>query len=328
MKNRRATISGRYWDQKIADALDVAFAGRGGRRMALIQFEAFSEVLGKAFSAQIALPETNARPLPRALASARRGRQSTPAGFATPPSSGRPPAATWRWWLPRPGMSMYEDMAHGQRYFTHIADELPGMLRRLLPLSDKREDNFIAGLSMGGMGALKIAMRRPESYAAVCCLSAGHTNYRFHEPREGTPRFNRYLVAYGEAGPLPSEEETLARARALAEAGGPCPRVWHACGEQDSLKTNAALTRDFFRKPARQPLPVRIPRVPRPPQLGFLGGARAGDARFRAARTERRDAHERPALPCAPPSSIWTAPCLTACTSGTRWTSGSSPSAA
>ena len=89
-------------------------------------------------------------------------------------------------------------------------------------------------------------MRRPENYAAVCCLSAGHTNYRFHEPKEGTPRFNRYFIAYGEAGPLPSEEETLARARALSEAGGPCPRVWHACGAEDSLKSNAALTRDFF----------------------------------------------------------------------------------
>lgn len=140
----------------------------------------------------------------------------------------------------------WERFSIGYNMYDYFLKELMPLIYGWFPASDKREDNFIAGLSMGGMGALKIAMRRPENYAAICCLSAGHTNYRFHEPREGTPRFNRYLVAYGEAGPLPSEEETLARARALAEAGGPCPRVWHACGEQDSLKSNAALTRDFF----------------------------------------------------------------------------------
>ena len=56
----------------------------------------------------------------------------------------------------------------------------------------------------------------------------------------------QFLVAYGEAGPLPSEEETLARARALAEAGGPCPRIYHACGTEDFLLENARATRDFF----------------------------------------------------------------------------------
>ena len=212
--------------------------------MALIQFEAFSDALGKAFSAQIALPETNRGPF--CVLWLLHGAGDNDSGWFRNTAIER--QATRRDLAvvaPAAGMSMYEDMAHGQRYFTHIADELPALLRRLLPLSAKREDNFIAGLSMGGMGALKIAMRRPEQYEAVCCLSAGHTNYRFHEPKAGTPRANRYSIAYGERGPLPGEEETLERARTLA-ADGPCPRVWHTCGAEDSLKTNAALTRDFF----------------------------------------------------------------------------------
>lgn len=213
--------------------------------MALIQFEAFSDALGKAFSAQVVLPEAGDGPFPVLWLLHGAGdnetgwlrhttieRQACRRGLALA--------------CPAAGMSMYEDTAHGQRYFTHIADELPAMLRRLLPLSGKREDNFIAGLSMGGMGALKAALRRPQGYSAVCCLSAGHTNYRFREPEEGTPRFDRYFAAYGEAGPLPSEEGTLARARALAESGAPCPRVWHTCGAEDPLKANAALTRNFF----------------------------------------------------------------------------------
>ncbi|HIS03245.1 MAG TPA: hypothetical protein IAA75_04975 [Candidatus Pullichristensenella avicola] len=212
--------------------------------MALIEFEAFSDALGKAFSAQIALPETDRGPF--AVLWLLHGACDDETGWFRNTAVER--LATRRDLAvvaPAAGMSMYEDMAHGQRYFTHIADELPAMLRRMLPLSARREDNFIAGLSMGGMGALKIAMRRPQNYEAVCCLSAGHTNYRFHEPKEDTPRFNRYFIAYGERGPLPAEEETLKRARALA-AGGPCPRVWHVCGAQDGLRGNAHLTRDFF----------------------------------------------------------------------------------
>lgn len=38
-------------------------------------------------------------------------------------------------------------------------------------LSEKREDNFIAGHSMGGYGSFKIALLKPESFAAAASLS-------------------------------------------------------------------------------------------------------------------------------------------------------------
>ncbi len=40
-------------------------------------------------------------------------------------------------------------------YETFIGEELVNMTRKMFPLSDKREDTFIAGLSMGGYGALR-----------------------------------------------------------------------------------------------------------------------------------------------------------------------------
>ena len=92
--------------------------------MALIQFEAFSEVLGKAFSAQIALPETNRGPFPVLWLLHGAGDNHT--GWLRHTAIER--QATRRdlaLVAPAAGMSMYEDMAHGQRYFTHIADELP-----------------------------------------------------------------------------------------------------------------------------------------------------------------------------------------------------------
>lgn len=64
--------------------------------------------------------------------------------------------------MPEVQRSFYCDMAHGPAYFTYIADELPQICQRLFRLSDKREDTFIAGNSMGGYGALKAALSRPE----------------------------------------------------------------------------------------------------------------------------------------------------------------------
>ena len=73
--------------------------------------------------------------------------------------------------MPSAGRSMYCDSVLGQNYFKHIADEIPEYLHLILGLSRKREDNYIAGISMGGMGAARIAFTYPERYAAVGLFS-------------------------------------------------------------------------------------------------------------------------------------------------------------
>ena len=64
--------------------------------------------------------------------------------------------------MPAGGRSFYTDMAHGYRYWTYVSEELPALARAWFPLSDQREENFVAGLSMGGYGAFKLALRQPE----------------------------------------------------------------------------------------------------------------------------------------------------------------------
>ena len=73
--------------------------------------------------------------------------------------------------MPSADRSMYCDNVNGQNYFSYIADELPEYLSEVFGLSRAKEDNFIAGLSMGGMGAMKIALTYPERYAAVGSFS-------------------------------------------------------------------------------------------------------------------------------------------------------------
>lgn len=74
--------------------------------------------------------------------------------------------------MPAAEDSFYVDSVAGKRYFSYLTDELPKYLRKYFPLSDRPEDTFIAGLSMGGYGALKIGLTYPERFAVIGILSA------------------------------------------------------------------------------------------------------------------------------------------------------------
>lgn len=74
--------------------------------------------------------------------------------------------------MPDGGRSFYADTAYGENYFTYLTQELPEWIRFMFPVSEKREDTFIAGLSMGGYGALKTALTYPERYGGVAGFSS------------------------------------------------------------------------------------------------------------------------------------------------------------
>ena len=142
--------------------------------------------------------------------------------------------------MPDGGLSCYHNMLRGGRYRDYVLDELPLLMRRLLPLSARREDNFIAGCSMGGFGALKLGMSRPEQYAAIGCFSAAHMEYRPDHPH------NKAMLArvYGET--LDACDAQIERDVLSVNAGSLGMRVWHACGDQDVLQANALKSRAFF----------------------------------------------------------------------------------
>lgn len=73
--------------------------------------------------------------------------------------------------MPRAGRSFYQDEAHGSAYWTFLSEELPEVVHRFLRVSTRREDTFVAGLSMGGYGAMRWALSRPDRFAAAASLS-------------------------------------------------------------------------------------------------------------------------------------------------------------
>lgn len=81
--------------------------------------------------------------------------------------------------MPAVGNSDYEpwdNFTLGYDSCSYIIKELMPLVHNWFPGSAKREDNFIAGLSMGGGGALKLALNYPDKFCACAALSAAPRN--------------------------------------------------------------------------------------------------------------------------------------------------------
>lgn len=150
--------------------------------------------------------------------------------------------------MPSAHLSSYANMAHGGDFYNYIVDELPTVLRTFFPLSAVRKDNYIAGNSMGGYGAMKIGINNPQSYSAIGCFSAGANSASSLRERvqEVDPlRRMRNAMVYGDKNLSGTIEDTLYIAQKnsmLPEL----PRVFHSCGSGDFLLEKAHATRDFF----------------------------------------------------------------------------------
>lgn len=73
--------------------------------------------------------------------------------------------------MPNAHKSFYTNMKHGDAYWDFISDELPQKVNSMFNISNRRRDNFVAGISMGGYGAFKLALRCPRKFAAAASLS-------------------------------------------------------------------------------------------------------------------------------------------------------------
>src|SRR4051812_22076552 len=108
--------------------------------------------------------------------------------------------------MPQVHRSFYTDEAYGGRYWTFVSEELPELVARFFRVSERREDTFVAGLSMGGYGALKLALRQPERFAAAASLSGALDVGGFsRSPREEDPMLWRRV--FGERRTQGSDDD-------------------------------------------------------------------------------------------------------------------------
>jgi putative tributyrin esterase len=144
--------------------------------------------------------------------------------------------------MPAVHRSFYTDMAggvKGYRYWTFISEELPVLARQFFPLSEAREDNFVAGLSMGGYAAFKLALSHPDRYAAGASLSGAldRASLALHPESIDENRRCEWELVFGDLQSLPGSDRDLFHlAKRLTHSNVPAPRLYQCCGTEDGLR--------------------------------------------------------------------------------------------
>lgn len=129
--------------------------------------------------------------------------------------------------MPCGGRSFYTDMKYGAKYYTYIAKELPRVISEFFNVSDKREDTYIAGLSMGGYGALKIALRENDRFCAAAGLSSVADIYR--------EDFKKTLVpVFGDNIEIPRDDDLFSLVE-MKNGEAVKPRLFMAIGTDDFM---------------------------------------------------------------------------------------------
>ena len=148
--------------------------------------------------------------------------------------------------LPDAGRSIYTDMKHGFRYFTFITEELPQICRSVFNISADRENTAVMGASMGGYGALKCALTKPEQYGMCGAFSSGclfiRNDLAFmkeHGIEEATRLFGQQLAndipsVFGEDLEWLPEYELTELAKS-ARQKGILPEIYMTCGTDDKF---------------------------------------------------------------------------------------------
>lgn len=144
-----------------------------------------------------------------------------------------------------------DDEKSGELYGEFIGKELVEFTRKLFPLSDKREDTFIAGLSMGGYGAIRNGLKYAENFGCVIGLSAALVHDVWKDADNSAPIFtfrrNYYEAIFGEYDKVKgSDKDPKALLLKLKEEGRPVPKMYLCCGTEDGLVTANRDFRDFL----------------------------------------------------------------------------------
>ena len=133
--------------------------------------------------------------------------------------------------MPQVHRSYYTDEAYGGRYWTFLSEELPQLVDTFFRLSADRRDTFVAGLSMGGYGAMKWALRQPDRFAAAASLSGVLDVAALRMVPSDDPR--HFTRVFGDSA-VTGTPDDLAWLREQIEPDA-LPAMWVGCGTEDPL---------------------------------------------------------------------------------------------
>lgn len=142
--------------------------------------------------------------------------------------------------MPTTGNSFYLDRGYqGGNFASFVGEELPEYIRKTFGFCRKREETMIAGLSMGGFGAIHTALQFPDVFSTGIALSSALV---IHEVAELGDRKNSVmpkamvLDVFGDPDTLlDSDRNPEVLYHRLKAEGKQIPKLYLAIGREDSL---------------------------------------------------------------------------------------------
>ena len=145
--------------------------------------------------------------------------------------------------------AFYLDQPEVHNYYgRYVGQELVEVARRMFPLSDRREDTFIGGISMGAYGALRNGLKYCETFGSIVALSSAMVIDGFEQIISDDLFFlSRPFLerTFGDLSHVRGSDKDPARLAAdLVYCDRPRPRIFMSCGNQDPLaEPNRVLAR-------------------------------------------------------------------------------------
>ena len=155
--------------------------------------------------------------------------------------------------MPTVGNSFYLDRGYdGGNFGSFVGEELPDYIRKTFGYCMKREDTMIAGLSMGGYGAIHTALAFPDNFSACIALSSAlvireMAEYNGRKTGVMPPQMVRDVFGDPKAL-LESDKNPEVLYRGLKEAGRKIPSIYFAIGTEDDLYPHNQEFRAFLEK--------------------------------------------------------------------------------
>lgn len=133
------------------------------------------------------------------------------------------------------------NVKRGDPWENFLTGNLRTAVYSMFPFSDKRKDNFIAGISMGGYAALRLALYHPELYCAVGSMdgivSLGEKLLSYW--------WNREQLAYIFGEPV-DERMKEYQLLPLPELKGEKPEIYLVCSQNNrQFEQNKKLNEEF-----------------------------------------------------------------------------------
>ena len=128
----------------------------------------------------------------------------------------------------------YTNNDQGPAFAQYIGEELVAQIDRIFPTSRSRDARGIGGLSMGGYGALRLALAYPDVFSVATSHSGAVMHGSRDHPREGGPISPDEFARIFGTNPEGTDHDLITLARRCQQLGK-LPQMRIDCGVEDFL---------------------------------------------------------------------------------------------